>query len=321
MSRAVPRKIPTWLVIVVMAVIIFFAFALIANALGAKKGKAGQNSYDLPDEYASQSRTLDENLDKLSFHLLDVGQGDCGLLELPDGKLILVDLGDKDAGPKVGKWLAQSGFTNIFCLIATHPHADHIGGFKEILEVINTKTAYFPGELTGATAATSTYRNFLKALLKKDIVVEDAYAGDYILSNAVYCVRVLAPQKHAYENLNNTSVCLLVSYGDHLLLLTGDAEGESEAEMIRDYRDDLRRVTLLKVGHHGSKTSSTESFLRIVEPDVAFISLGKDNPYHHPHPSLMKRLLKWCGAVYRTDEEGSLTFITDGSEFEVKTAR
>lgn len=321
MSRAVPRKIPTWLVVAIMAVIIFLAFALIANALGAKKGKADQNSYDLPDGYASESRSLDENSEKLSFHLLDVGQGDCGLLELPDGKLILVDLGDKDAGTKVGKWLSQSGLTNIYCLVATHPHADHIGGFKEILAVINTDTAYFPGELTGATAATSTYRNFLKALLKKDIVVEDAYAGDFILSNAVYYVRVLAPQKHAYENLNDTSVCLLVSFGDHLLLLTGDAEGQSEAEMIRDYKDDLRRVTLLKVGHHGSKTSSTESFLRIVEPDVAFISLGKDNPYHHPHPSLMKRLLKWCGAVYRTDEEGSLTFITDGSEFEVKTAR
>jgi len=321
MSRAVPRKIPTWLVIVIMAVIIFFAFAYIANALGAKKGKANQNSYDLPDEYASESRILDANAEKLSFHLLDVGQGDCGLLELPDGKLILIDLGDKDAGPKVGEWLSQSGFTNIYCLVATHPHADHIGGFKEILKVINTDTAYFPGEKTGATAATSTYRNFLKALVKKGVSVEDAYAGDYIISNALYRVLVLAPRPHAYESLNDTSICLLVSYGDHLLLLTGDAEAESESEMIRDFKDAMRRVTLLKVGHHGSKTSSTESFLRIVEPDVAFISLGKDNPYHHPHPSLMKRLLKWCGAVYRTDVEGSLTFITDGREFEVKTAR
>lgn len=321
MSRSVPRKIPSWLVAVIMAAVIFLVFAFIANALGAKKGNGGQNSYDLPDEYASTSRSLHENLDKLSFHLLDVGQGDCGLLELPDGKLILIDFGDKDAGPKVGNWLSANGLTNLFCLVATHPHADHIGGFKEILKVVNTDTAYFPSESTGASAATSTYRNFLKALVKKGVSVEDACAGDYILSNAVYYIRVLAPQPHAYESLNNASIVLLVKYGEHKLLLTGDAEAESESEMIRDYKDEMRRVTFLKVGHHGSKTSSTESFLRIVEPEVAFISLGKDNPYHHPHPSLMKRLVKWCGAIYRTDEEGSLTFITDGLDFDVKTAK
>ena len=326
MSKTVPRKVSPWVVYLAVLLVFFIVVYIVWRREQGGEGLLGSRpgyAYALPEEpkavVGESGGDSDNGL--LRIISLDVGQGDCALVELPDGKLMIVDAGDKDAGPKVRDWLLENRLTNIYCIVATHPHADHIGGFVDILKVIGTDLAYLPGEKSGATTTTKTYRNFLKALDKKNILVKDAYAGDYIVSNSVCVVKVLSPGEHLYEGLNNTSVCLLVLFGDHKALLTGDMEADAEKEVVSLFGPEIRRVTLLKVGHHGSKTSSCEEFLRVCEPDAAFISLGRDNEYHHPHPSLMKRLQRWAGAIYRTDEEGALTFLSDGRQYEIKTAK
>jgi competence protein ComEC len=322
MSRTVPRKVSPWVVYLAVLLVFFVVcYAVWRKEHGGEGllGTAPQYAYALPEE---RSAFVGEEGDALlRVTVLDVGQGDSALVELPDGKLMLVDAGDRDAGPKVRDWLLENSLTNIYCIVATHPHADHIGGFVDILKVIGTDLAYLPGRKSGATATTRVYKNFLKAMDKKNLTVRETYAGDYIVSNAVCVVKVLAPEAHVYEGLNNTSICLLVLFGKHKVLLTGDIETPSEKEILERFGDDFRGTTLLKVAHHGSKTSSCEEFLRVCEPDAAFISLGRDNEYHHPHPSLMKRLERWCGEIYRTDQEGTLTFISDGKQFEIQTAK
>ena len=325
MSRSIPRKNSPWVVFLAVLLVVFIVCYFVwkkehgsgAGFFGGRQGYA----YALPEESSSVLGEDGEALLKVSA--LDVGQGDCCLLELPDGKLILVDAGDVDAGPKVREWLLENLLTNIYCIVATHPHADHIGGFSEVLKVIGTDKAYMPNDEILATLNKEkpTYRKFLKALKKKKVHIVDAYAGDYIVSNEVCIVKILGPERHVYDDLNNASVCLLVKFGDHKALLPGDAGRDSEKEIAENFAEEIRGATLLKVGHHGSKTSSCEEFLRICEPDAAFISLGKDNEYHHPHPSAMERLRRWCGEIYRTDEEGTLTFVSDGRDFEIKTAK
>ncbi|MBR5624032.1 MBL fold metallo-hydrolase [bacterium] len=280
---------------------------------------APANAYAMPASSKVNFDSQEAEKPLLSIRSLDVGQGDCAFVTLPDNKFILVDGGDQEAGPKVRAYLEENGLTNIFCLIATHPHADHIGGLCEILKGVNVERVYMPGEKSGATGDTKAYRNLLKALKKKGLSIKNAYAGTLLHSNDLYVCSFLAPEEHVYEKLNDTSACLLIVYGNHKALLPGDAEKTSELEMTEKYSDELQDLTFLKVAHHGSRTSSTETFLRIAKPEVAFISLGKDNDYKHPHKETMNRLERWCGAIYRTDEEGSLEFVSDGENYEVKT--
>ena len=280
---------------------------------------ASANAYAMPASSKVSFDSQEAEKPLLSIRSLDVGQGDCAFITLPDQKYILVDGGDLDAGPKVRSYLEENGLTNIFCLVATHPHADHIGGLNEILKGVNVERVYMPGDKSGATSETKTYRNLLKALKKKGLSIKNAYAGTLLYSNDLYVCRFLAPEEHSYESLNDTSACLFIVYGNHKALLSGDAEKTSELEMTEKYSDELQDLTFLKVAHHGSRTSSTETFLRIAKPEVAFISLGKLNEYNHPHKEAMNRLERWCGAIYRTDEEGSLEFVSDGENYEVKT--
>lgn len=245
------------------------------------------------------------NKGELYVHFLDVGQGDAIFLQLPDGRTILVDAGPNGAGQNVVSYLRKQGIKRIDYLIGTHPHADHIGGMDDVIRSFEIGKVYLPRK--GNT--TKTYEDMLLALREKGLRINEAKAGVSLLDGEGLTVRFVAPCGSGYESLNNYSAVLRVCYGDVAILLTGDAEKESEQEMLASGAD--LKADLLKVGHHGSYTSTSAHFLRAVDPKFAVISVG-ENDYGHPHQVTLKKLNKAGVQVYRTDRSGTVIFRTDG---------
>lgn len=257
-----------------------------------------------------EQEIADENV-KLRVHFIDVGQGDGILLE-SRGEFVLIDAGEKDKGSTVLKYIKDCGADSLKYVIATHPHSDHIGGLSKVINGIDTENF-----ITVETdQSTSTWMNILKAVDKNDVNYIDAVVGDkYAFGDATFTI--LAPLGDHYNGYNNYSVVTMVQCGDIRFLLTGDAEKESEKEMI-DAGEDLR-ADVLKCGHHGSSTSSSAAFLKAVRPSYAIISCGKNNDYGHPHQETIKKL-KLMGCTYlRTDTLGTIVASTDGEYLSFST--
>jgi len=241
----------------------------------------------------------------LEVHFLDVGQADSILLLCGDESM-LVDGGNKADSRKVAAYLTNHGVTHIDYMICTHAHEDHVGGLSGALNVCTVGTVYSPVTEYDSEA----FRDFLKYLDAQELTPTVPNPGDrFELGEST--VTVLAPLA-SYENTNDTSIVLRVEYGETVFLLTGDAEYDSEHDML-DAEYDLG-ATVLKVGHHGSESSTSYSFLRDVMPEYAVISVGKDNSYGHPHEETLSRLRDAGTVVYRTDEQGDIVCISDGKE-------
>jgi len=261
---------------------------------------------------SSGSRVADNN-GKLSVYFLDVGQGDSELLVFGN-KTILIDAGETDMGDRVVSDLKRFGVTRIDLLVATHPHSDHIGGMQKVL-------AAFPvGEVldTGLPSSSPIYEHFLETVDKKHIPYTLAEQGEIIDLDPALRILVLSPPKERFgDDPNQNSIVLRISYGTITILLTGDIGGEAEKALTKTgYALDAQ---ILKVGHHGSEYSSSPAFLARVHPEVAVISVGKDNPYGHPHDKTLKNLENAGVTVYRTDRDGTVLVRTDGISYSVKT--
>lgn len=262
---------------------------------------------------AQNSETAMVQPNDLQVHFIDVGQGDSILVQTPGTeKNILIDAGPREAGSTVVQYLKDHGVKQIDLLIATHPHEDHIGG---LIEVLN----HFPVQQvidSGKRHTSKTYRNYLKLIVEKKIPLAVAKKQEFSWGEK-FNFAVLGPIKNNYEDLNNYSVVSKLTYGQISFLFTGDMEKEAE----RDIAGQDLRATILKVGHHGSRTSTSAQFLRQVKPEVGVISVGQGNDYHHPHEITLKKLAKVGVKVYRTDLNGSVTVTTDGEEYSIKTER
>lgn len=261
--------------------------------------------------FSPKEKEIADDDAKLKVHFIDVGQGDCTLLE-SGGEFVLIDAGEKEMGSTVLKYIKSRDADSLKYVIATHPHSDHIGGLARVINGIDTENF-----ITVETDQnTSTWRNVLKAVDQNDVNYIDAKVGDkYTFGEATFTV--LAPHSDNYNGYNNYSVVTMVQCGDIRFLLTGDAEKESEKEML-DAGTDLR-ADVLKCGHHGSSTSSTASFLKAVDPSYAIISCGKNNDYGHPHKETLKKL-KLLGCTYlRTDTMGTIVARTDGKYLSFST--
>lgn len=240
----------------------------------------------------------------LKLHFIDVGQADSILLE-QNGEFMLIDGGNKDDSSIVIEYLKKKGVEELKYVIATHIHEDHIGGLPAILKSFPTNNFY----IGKRTATTNIYKNLVStAKSLKLTFTEPKISTKLNLGGAE--ITVVAPNSSGYKDLNNDSIVLRVVYGNNSFLLTGDAEGESEVEMIKSGQN--IKADLLKIGHHGSTSSTTSAFLKAVSPKYAIISVGKDNSYKHPSKSAMDRLKIASIPVYRTDESGTIVVTSDG---------
>jgi len=244
---------------------------------------------------------------------LDVGQGDSAVVLFRD-KVILIDAGEPDQGDRIVADLKRLGVTRIDLLVATHPHSDHIGGMQKVL-------AAFPvGRVldSGLSSTSDVYEQFLKTVEKKGIAYSVAEQGQAIDIDPSLGILVLSPPKERIgDDLNTNSIVLRISYGTVNFLFTGDAT--TEAEEIMEKNGEPLGAQILKIGHHGSSGSSSAPFLSRVNPEVAVISVGKDNDYGHPHRETLERLAAAGPLVYRTDRDGTILVESDGAGYSVTT--
>lgn len=241
----------------------------------------------------------------LTIHFIDVGQADCALLEC-DGKYMIIDGGNVDDSDLVVTYLQDQGVEQLHTVVCTHAHEDHVGGLAAVLAVYPTEQILSPTR----TYSSACFDDFLYYADQQDITITIPDPGDsFYLGNAE--VTVLGPVK-SYADPNNTSIVVKVEFGDTSFLFTGDMEKDAETDML-DYGMDVS-ADVLKVGHHGSSTSTGYRFLYEVDPEYAVISVGTDNTYGHPHRETIAILGDAGVPMLRTDELGTILAVTDGSE-------
>jgi competence protein ComEC len=251
----------------------------------------------------------------LRAYFLDVGQGDSSVILFKD-KVVLIDAGEADKGDLVVSDLEKLGVTRIDLLVATHPHSDHIGGMQKVLARFPVKKVLD----SGIPTSSSLYEHFLETVDDRNIPYVAAERGQTIDIDPSLRILVLSPPaKQIGDDVNTNSIVLRISYGTVNLLYTGDATTDAEEVMMKaGYPPD---ADVLKVGHHGSSSSSSAAFLRSVDPEVAVISLGKDNEYGHPHRETMDRLAAAGPLVLRTDRDGTVRVLSDGVTYSVATEK
>lgn len=256
---------------------------------------------------ASPTQTGASDGEYLVVHFLDVGQADCIFLTC-GGETMLIDGGDRDDGMKVTRYLQSMGVETIDLVVGTHTHADHIGGLSTVLRYIPAQTVW-SGEITYSNA---TVRNFLGAAEAQDTPVTQPELGEvYELGAAT--VTVLGPVRSGYEDINDTSLVLMVQYEDTRFLFTGDMELLAEDDMLDYWGEDFDwSADVLKVGHHGSYSSTGYRLLREVMPTWGVISCGYQNEYGHPHESTLSRLRDAQVSVFRIDRMGTVIAASDG---------
>lgn len=265
-----------------------------AGASGSEAGASGGDTSGTPTAPGG----------RLEVDFIDVGQADSILVRQGEHAM-LVDAGNNaDASTVVG-YLTKQGIKQLDVVVGTHPHEDHIGSLDKVIQSFGIGQVIMPK----ATTTTKTFADVIAAIKAKGLTITTPVPGNsFKLGDA--SVTILAPNAAKYDDLNNYSVVLRVVYGGTSFLLTGDAQAVSEAEMLASGR--TLKADVLKVGHHGSVSSTTDAFLAKVAPAYAVISVGKGNDYGHPARSTMQRLKVHGIPVYRTDENGTIAAVSDG---------
>lgn len=243
------------------------------------------------------------NPDPMEVHFIDVGQGDATLITC-GGHAMLIDAGDDTKGTAIQNYLQKQKINKLDYLILTHPDADHIGGAPVVITKFNIAKVF----VSNFEKDNETYRKLIQALDEKQIKsLTPKVNSTYTLGSAN--ITILAPGKE-YDNPNDASIALLLKNGSRSFLFTGDAGEEAEKDILKTNIDISADV--YKVGHHGSKYSTSKDFFEAVDPSYAVISCGADNSYGHPHAQTLNTLRAGGVNVYRTDEEGTIIASTDG---------
>lgn len=282
------------------------AINTIKQALGLEILEADESN-NLIEQIGSigEKNTLkDENASgEMEIHFIDVGQGDATLI-ICDGESMLIDAGDNDKGTLVQNYLKKRNITNIKYLILTHPDADHIGGADVIITKFECENIF----MSGCKSDSNTYRDVIDAMSYKGNEALLANVGQsYALGSAKFTI--IAPNRD-YEDTNNSSIGIMLQHGENSFIFTGDAEEVAEGDILNSGQH--IQADVYQVGHHGSKSSSSIDFLRVVNPKYAVISCGENNKYGHPHAATLNNLRAMDVKVFRTDEQGSIIVTSDG---------
>lgn len=248
---------------------------------------------------------------KMKVHFLDVGQGDSIFVQSPNGKNLLVDGSTKDAGKEVVAYLKSHDVEKLDYVVATHPDADHIGGLISVLNSISIKNFVDSGKVH----TSQTYEEMLQLILDKNIPFIVPNIGDTIPLDDDLDITVLNVGEESDDN-NEASIVLKITYGEVSYLLMGDADIRIEKEILEQSNV---KSTVLKAGHHGSDTSSSEDFIQAVKPEVTILSYGKDNSYGHPDAEVKSRLERISSQIYGTAVVGNIVVETDGVDYNVLT--
>jgi len=274
------------------------------NAVGNNVIVENAITQDITNTVENQAE-VDGNL---RVYYLDVGQAD-SILVMDKDKTMLIDAGTNEAGNTVVNFLKEKGITRIDYLVGTHPHEDHIGGLDDVINNFDIGTIYMPKMQT----TTKTFEDVLDAISNKGLQVTTPVAGDaFKLTNAA-CTIMATDTEDTEDNLNLSSIVIRMTYGGNSFLFMGDAEEKVEASRSWLPSD------VLKVGHHGSKTSSSQTFINQVMPAYAIIQVGKDNSYNLPNQETIDKLEAIGTKIYRTDKDGNILVISDGTNIQVQT--
>lgn len=283
-------------IITILSFLIVLSAAIVSGELFLKTNK---NS----EAMQTSNTVLSE---KLEVDFIDVGQADSILVSNKD-ETMLIDAGNNENGNDVVKFIKEKGISKINYLVGTHPHADHIGGLDDVINSdLEIENIFMPKIQTN----TKTFEDVLDALKNKNLKVTAPKKGDTFKIGDANC-EVMTDSILEKENLNLSSIVIRLKFGDNSFLFMGDAESENEKTI------SWPRVDVLKVGHHGSNTSSSQDFLNQVKPEYAIIMAGKDNSYGLPKQKILDRLAKIGAKIFRTDELGTITVISDGKTIEV----
>ncbi|MBU3089866.1 MBL fold metallo-hydrolase [Clostridium gasigenes] len=245
---------------------------------------------------------------KMIVHYIDVGQGDSILIQV-NNKNLLIDAGPKDAKENLLTYLDSIGLSKLDYIIATHPHEDHIGSMSSVINKYEVGKFYAPK----VEHTTSTFEKMVESLITKDLKINIIKAGiDTIDLGKGTNVTVFSPSKEEYSNLNDYSPIIKIEYGNNSFLFTGDAEVEVEKEVLS--KNPNIKSDVLKLGHHGSSTSTSKTFLNAVNPSIGVISAGVDNKYGHPTNKTLTLLNTNNIKFYRTDLDGTIVLSSNGTE-------
>ena len=248
---------------------------------------------------------------KLKVYFIDVGQADCILL-VNNKSSMLIDAGNNEDGELVVNYIKSLGISKLDYVVGTHPHEDHIGGLDNVINSFEIGEIFMPETTTN----TKTYEDVLNAIANKNLQITVPKIGDKF--NIGTAEAEVLSVKNDNVKLNNCSIVIRVVFGEKSFLFTGDAEEVVESKL------KVKETTVLKVGHHGSSTSTSQTLLNKIKPKYAIISVGKNNDYGHPTKQTLKRLQDAGCEIHRTDEEGTILITTDGKDlkidhFETKT--
>ena len=299
------KKLIYMLIVLLVAVI---------TSIGSSQGWWGEFSEDPGNTLGDNTQNINnsENNNRFSVHFIDVGQGDCTLV-MCDDMALLIDAGENGHETEVLNYLRSMKIDKLDYIIATHQHSDHIGGIPEVLEEYEADNIIMPRLTKAQTPTNSTYKAFLNALQNSDAKIISAKPGlKYSLGEAEF--EILGPVTNDCEDINSMSAVTKITYGESSFLVTGDAEKDEELEIIESGAD--IDCDVLRVGHHGSSTSSCADFLKEVTPEICVISCGENNDYGHPHDKVVNRLFKYTDEIYRTDICGSIVMTSDGENIE-----
>jgi beta-lactamase superfamily II metal-dependent hydrolase len=239
-----------------------------------------------------------ETNNSLTVKYLDIGQGDATLIITPDGSKTLIDAGPNDTVTQEIDKLISIVSRNIDNLLLTHPDLDHVGGTKTVLNRFSPKNLLISSE--------NSYEEY-GVYAEKINNTQNIKIGKVLLE-------ILAPGKGQFGNSNHNAIVSQIKYGNFKFIFMADADLEIERNLVsQGHFKENRYINILKVGHHGSDTSSSEVFLKAIKPKYCIISVGKDNKYGHPKQMVLDRLTKYCGEIYRTDQDGGVEFRVKGT--------
>lgn len=249
-------------------------------------------------------------------YFIDVGQGDCQLIVGGNGETMLIDAGESEYGDTVTDFIRRLGIERLDYVVGTHPHSDHIGGLRQVISSgIEIGCVITPQIHEEYAPTTRTYERFLTAIEESGVTLRASKNESFSFGGGT--VEIIQPEYYG-DNYNNYSCCVIYEFGSVRFLFTGDLEKDMERQLVN--RDLDLSADVLKVAHHGSATSSCYDFLDSVMPKYCVIGCG-DSGYNHPNPDVVTRLKEYTSEIYRTDNNGTVTFTCDGSELSVVCER